>query len=292
MIRRPLGATGLSVSALGFGCGPLGDERLSEQDAERLVHEALDLGVNLFDTAPSYGVSESRLGRALASRRHEAVVVTKGGYAVPGVQDWTPECLALGVDRALGVLGTDVIDVFVLHSCDAATLLRGDLFEPLVRAKEAGKLRAMGYSGDGEALRAAVRSGMFDVVECSVNVLDRSALEAVKGTKLGVLAKRSLANAVWERPASHDRPDLEEYGRRFSLFFTPDQAPSELPLDELFVRFAAHSEGVSSALVGTSRSEGLRRAVSLALRGPLPTAVATDLAARYVPFQESFHGLV
>src|SRR5262245_15325303 len=116
MIRRALRRCGLELSALGLGCGPLGDPAISEENAAQLVHVALERGVCVFDTAPSYGESEARLGRALRGRRASAVLVTKGGYGVPGVADWTAEAVSLGIDRALRVLETDVIDAFLLHS--------------------------------------------------------------------------------------------------------------------------------------------------------------------------------
>jgi aryl-alcohol dehydrogenase-like predicted oxidoreductase len=89
-LRRPLGSTGLNVAPLGLGGGPLGDLGLADADAARVIDAALDAGVDLIDTAPSYGASEDRLGRALRGRRDQVVLVTKGGYGVPGVPDWSP----------------------------------------------------------------------------------------------------------------------------------------------------------------------------------------------------------
>lgn len=292
MISRPLGRTGLTVSAIGLGCGPLGDPRLDDHAAERLVHEAQDLGINVFDTAPSYGASEERLGRALEGRRGASLVVTKCGYGIPNVPDWTPECITLGLERALRVLRTDVVDVLLFHSCDVWALRRGELVAALLRAKESGKARAIGYSGDGEALAYAVDSGLFDVVECSVNVLDQSGLGVVARSGLGVLAKRSLANAIWQKPATQGRPDLDEYTSRFEAFFGAPDPFLGVPLDELFVRFAAHAESVSCALVGTSRIEGLRRAAQLASRGPLAEPITSELSLRYEPHAAAFFGLV
>lgn len=62
--ERTLGATRLRTSALGLGAGPLGDPSLPEHEVVRLVHAAIDLGIRLVDTAPSYGLSEERLGRS------------------------------------------------------------------------------------------------------------------------------------------------------------------------------------------------------------------------------------
>ena len=100
MELRPLGKTGFSVSALGLGAGRIGGPETSEADVDRLVGGALDAGVTLIDTARSYGLSEERLGRALAGRRERVVLSTKVGYGVPGVPDWTARCITDGVDAA------------------------------------------------------------------------------------------------------------------------------------------------------------------------------------------------
>src|SRR5262245_33594021 len=94
--RRPLGSSGLSVSILGLGGGHIGGD-MEEAEVEALLHEGLDRGVNLVDTAPSYGRSEERIGRLLHHRRDEVVLSTKGGYGVPGVQDWTAQALTQGI---------------------------------------------------------------------------------------------------------------------------------------------------------------------------------------------------
>lgn len=272
--RRALGRTGLEVSALGFGAGPLGDGRISEHDADALVSTALDRGITLFDSAPSYGSSEERLGRALGARRRDVVLATKGGYGVPGVPDWTGEVLRLGIETALARLRTDVIDVFILHSCDAATLEREDLFLALAKAKQAGKIRAAGYSGENHALSVAIRSGQFDVVECSVSPFDRGVLgwaipeAAARG--LGVLAKRPLANGAWKHAAAPAAPDVRTYWER-SLALAIDPAPLSWP--ELCARVAVFAEGVTSALVGTSSASHLADAVAAAARGPLDDAL-------------------
>lgn len=273
--RRPLGRTGLRVAPIGLGAGPLGDLALDEARAERAIDAALDLGVDVIDTAPSYGASEERIGRALRGRRERVLLVTKGGYGVAGVEDWTPLCIARGIDRALERLATDRLDVFLLHSCDRARLARGNLFEPLLAAKRAGKVRAIGYSGDGDALAWAVHEAPIDVVECSVNVVDQEALAllglaAERG--LGVLAKRPLANGAAQLRERPTRPDVATYWDRMQSLDAP-------PTAETMVRFAAHAPGVSCALVGTTNPEHLRDAVRFALAGPPSDAGA--LRAHY-----------
>src|SRR5688572_29006708 len=106
MRTRALGTTGLVVSELALGAGPLGDPALDDGAVERLIHGALELGITLIDTAPSYGVSEQRIGAALRGRRDRAIVSTKLGYGVPGIADWTGAVITAGIERALERLAT------------------------------------------------------------------------------------------------------------------------------------------------------------------------------------------
>ncbi|HSO32599.1 MAG TPA: aldo/keto reductase [Labilithrix sp.] len=291
--RRSLGKTGLEISALGFGAGPLGDGRLTEHDADALVGAALDEGITLFDTAPSYGSSEERLGRALGARRREIVLATKGGYGVPGVPDWTGEVIRLGIEAALRRLRTDVIDCFILHSCDAETVLRDDVLGALDRAKAAGKIRAAGYSGENHALWTAIDSGRFDVVECSVSPFDRGclgwAVPAATARGIGVLAKRPLANGAWRLEAAPDAPDLRTYWERARALAID---PSPLSWPELCVRFAAFADGVSCALVGTSSVTHLREAVRATERGPLGDGLRSRLDDAWKLHGSSWPGVI
>ncbi len=113
-----LGRTGLKVSVAGLGCG--GFSRLglgtgkSEADAIGIIRAALDLGVNLFDTAASYG-TEPVLGKALRGvPREQVVICTKAPFGVSN-PDATPEKAVASLDRSLKELGTDYIDVYQLH---------------------------------------------------------------------------------------------------------------------------------------------------------------------------------
>jgi aryl-alcohol dehydrogenase-like predicted oxidoreductase len=279
---RRLGRTELLVSPIGLGAGPLGDLALDDAAATRVIHAALDVGVNVIDTAPSYGCSEDRVGRALAGRRDGVVLVTKGGYGVPGVPDWTAEVIDRGIDQALTRLRTDHVDVFLLHSCDRELLSRGDLVEALQRVRSVGKTRAIGYSGDGPALAWAAASGAFDVLECSVNLVDQEALSvlAIHGGG-GVLAKRAMANAAWRATPDAARTDVAVYRQRLDTLFGDLEHIEGSDWDEVAIRFSAHAGGVACALVGTQRAEHIARAVELAARGPLPQGHLRTIARRH-----------
>lgn len=282
MERVPFGATGLHVSRLGLGCGGLGDARLGEAEAERLVLGAVDAGVTFFDAARSYGLAEERLGRILGARRDAVVLSTKGGYGAQGAEDWTPHAITRGIDEACARLRTDRIDVFHLHSCPVDVLRRDGLLDALARAREAGKLRVAAYSGDNEGLAWAVGSEAFASVQCSVNVFDQHALhESVPraaARAMGVVAKRPLGNAPWRFP---DRPDGQDAEVTWDRMRALALDPAPLPWDELALRFAAFAPGVTCAVVGTTSHTHLQRAAEHVAKGPLPEDVVAGIGARY-----------
>lgn len=278
---RPFGTTGLSVSPLGLGAGEIGDPALDDREVEALLRAAIELGVTLIDTARSYGRSEERIGRFLAPVRDQVVLSTKVGYGVDGVPDWTGECIRRGVDRALGQLATDRIDIVHLHSCPVDVLARGDVIDALGDARRAGKLRCAAYSGDNDALDWAVASGRFDSLQLSWSLCDQraaAAIERARAAGLGVIAKRPLANAPWrfaERPAGHE---AELYWERWQALALD---PGGLAWDELAARFAAHTPGVSAAIAGTRSLAHLRHNADLVGRGALSPAVLAGVRARW-----------
>lgn len=266
---------GMKWSRLGLGTGQLGAAELSEAAAAELVVAALAAGVTVFDTACGYGESEARLGRSLRGRRPEAVLVTKVGYGVAGVADWSYDCVARGVDAALQRLATDYLDVVLLHSCDAEILARGECTQALLDAKAAGKLRAVGYSGDGAPLTYALHAGCFEVLECSVSVCDQRVydevlpLAAARG--IAVLAKRALANAPWRYADCPRGSYVEEYWWRWTTM-APQASGLLAGLEpaEVALRFAAFAPAVRTALVGTTCLAHLQAALQAMARGPLP----------------------
>jgi aryl-alcohol dehydrogenase-like predicted oxidoreductase len=281
MKTRALGASGLVVSEIGLGAGPLGGSELDDAAAVRLIHGALDLGVTVIDTAPSYGRSEERIGVALDGHRDRVVLSTKLGYGVPGAADWTGPCITAGIDAALRRLRTTWLDLAHLHSCPLDVLVRGDVVDALADAVRAGKVRVAAYSGDGDALAWAIESGRFGAVQCSINLADQRALDRsvprANELGLGVLAKRTLANAAWRetsRPAAADRG---EYWSRLNEMAMP---PPGAVAADYAVRFVLAQPGVSSALVGTTALANLAVVVDAAARGPLELAAVESARVR------------
>lgn len=151
MDYRNLGRSGLSVSVVGLGCMNFGMMN-DEAEAAAIVHRALELGINFFDTADVYGQrgkSEEFLGRALAGRRHEVVVATKFAGPMSGQHAWmqggSRRWIMQAVEGSLRRLGTDYIDLYQMHRADAAVPMEESLraLDDLVRQ---GKVRYLGNS--------------------------------------------------------------------------------------------------------------------------------------------------
>jgi aryl-alcohol dehydrogenase-like predicted oxidoreductase len=153
--KRKIGS--LDVSAVGLGCNNFG-KRLDEAATARVVGAALDAGVNFFDTADIYGgtLSEVYLGRALASRRDEAVIATKFGMEVDEHKKGArPEYIRSAAEDSLRRLNVDVIDLYQLHTPDP-TVPIADTLGTLNDLVTAGKVREIGCSNfSAEQLREA-----------------------------------------------------------------------------------------------------------------------------------------
>src|SRR2546421_9770584 len=171
--KHIFGQTDMQVSTLGFGGQELGN--MSDKGASLLVNKTLDAGINVIDTAECYGRSEELIGQAASTRREQYYIFTKCGHTNAGetdLPDWHPHLLERSIERSLRRLQTDYIDLIQLHSCSLQILQQGTVIEVLQRARQAGKVRYIGYSGDREAARYAVTSGAFDALQISINIAD------------------------------------------------------------------------------------------------------------------------
>jgi aryl-alcohol dehydrogenase-like predicted oxidoreductase len=152
LAQRPLGHSGIQVSAVGVGCNAFGT-RIDADQVRAVVDAAIDRGVTFFDTADVYGLgaSEELLGAALAGRRDEVVVATKFGMDMQGRNGddggrrGSAAYVRTAVEASLRRLGTDHIDLYQLHTPDRATPLEETL-EALDALVRAGTVRAVGCS--------------------------------------------------------------------------------------------------------------------------------------------------
>lgn len=210
-IVKPLGRTGLSVPPLGFGAFKIGRnqgikyaqsyELPTEAEVARLLNGILDLGCTLIDTAPAYGLSEERIGRALERRRQEFLICTKVGETFcegKSCFDFSRRGVTASLERSLDRLRTDVLDVVLIHSDgrDLEILQQTDVVPVLQEWKQSGRIRAIGISGKTVA-GAQAALAWADVLMVEYHLHDRSH-EAVMAEAMqrgvGVLVKKGLAS--------------------------------------------------------------------------------------------------
>jgi aryl-alcohol dehydrogenase-like predicted oxidoreductase len=287
MQLRDFGGTGLRVSPIGFGAMHF-DSLEDENDVGSLLNQVLDAGVNLVDTARGYGRSEARIGQHLSWRRQDFVLSTKFGYGIDGVPDWTYDCIMRGVDRALGLMRTDWIDIGHLHSCPLEVLQRGEVTQALDDCVRAGKLRVAAYSGENAELSHALADARVGSVQMSLSLVDQANAQRLAEAAgrdrptPGVLVKRALGGASWRRS---QRPNDFCEGQYFDRWRALAANPAWASLPEqagddwagISLRFAAFSPGVSSVLLGTQKLSNLHSAIQAVERGALSKAVAGQI---------------
>jgi aryl-alcohol dehydrogenase-like predicted oxidoreductase len=299
-----LGRTGLRVSVAGLGCG--GFSRLglgtggSEEGAIGIIHAAIDLGVNLFDTAAAYG-TEPVLGKALrAVPRDKVVICTKAPFGVSN-PNATPESAVRSLDRSLQALGTDYIDVYQLHGVAPRAYDHAlQVIAPaLLREKEKGKFRHLGISetapGDPDhaMVQRASRDRVWDVAMIAFHMMHQNARERAfpltREHRVGTLLMFAVRN-IFSRPErlAATLRELAADGlvpqaladSADPLGFLVHEGGASGVIDAAY-RFVRHEPGVDVALFGTGDEAHLRSNIASLLKPPLPSADQARLATLF-----------
>ena len=230
MVRRKLGKTGLEVSPIGFGAFKIGrNEKIkyaqnyplpTEEEAGKLLNGVLDLGINLIDTAPAYGLSEERIGKLLAARRGEFVLSTKVGETFEGGQsiyDFSAVGIAKNVERSLKRLKTDRFDFLFLHSDGRDLEIQQEAAAVMQRIKKEGKTRFIGMSGKTvDGARAALKWADAVMVEYHPNdPSHEKVIEDAAKAGVAILVKKPLASG--KLPASLAIPFILKHPQVGSL---------------------------------------------------------------------------
>jgi aryl-alcohol dehydrogenase-like predicted oxidoreductase len=297
MEMRRLGRTELQVSRLGIGLAEIGFELTLDQaeKAARVLNAALDGGVNFLDTAACYGISEELIGRTIAHRRDEYVLASKAGHVTGGYEgrEWEAKTIGDSIDRSLVRMKTDHLDLVLLHTCDLEVLQRGEVVQALLEAKEAGKTRYIGYSGDNEAADWAVESGVFDALETSFNLVDQRAcidlFPQAEARGIGVIAKRPIANAVWGTAVSRSAY-RDEYHRRAAIMAREGPIPGgpENPI-LMALGFTLAHDAVDTAIVGTRSPEHVEANIRMVEHElPLASQVVEELRRRFEKLEQEW----
>jgi len=286
MKYRSFGRTGIQISAIGIGCWEIGGGYGSIEESEfvKAVNRALDLGVNCFDTAEAYGfgASERSLAKALGGRRKEAVITTKFGVGyqeAPNFRDGSRKRVTESIEKSLKNLGTDFVDVYLVHWPD-----RNTPFDETMRALDdlvkAGKVRAVGLSNFRlEEIKTCMSARRVDVVQYCWNMFDRRMQTEIfpycHENGIGVMAYGSLAygmlTGTFSEEMTFDKGDWRSKRGQlanlnlFQHLFGPDhylknlRAVAELKtmaqrygksLPQFALRWTLANPVVSTALVG------------------------------------------
>ena len=309
MERAVLGRTGLEVSRLGAGLVQIG--RKDVGNAGRLLNEALDGGVTFLDTAECYGHSEEFIGRTIAHRRSEFVLATKVGHAVDrgsrpvgvdpeGNRSWSASTMRESIDRSLRRMKTDRVDLLQVHAYDTSWPLEDDVLQVLLDARQAGKVRFLGYSQEGNHAELAVRSGIFDTLQVSFSLIDQrprlGLLALARNEDVGIIAKRPIANAAWGQSPAEDggsgpRTNAQRTVAQRMAAQGPIPAAPEDPVALALGFVLAHPE-VATAIVGTGDPDHMRHNISIVENQlPLPAEAVEELRRRYDQLGWTWEGL-
>lgn len=271
--RRPLGKTGLFISQIGFGALEIGrnwapdvnadPSHLSQKEASRVLNGLLDLGINFIDTAPAYWYSEEYIGKALASRRDEFVLATKvGEHCDPSgsFYDYSREATLHFIDQSLKRLCTDHIDLLQIHSASIEVLERGETFEAMREAQQAGKVLHLGMTGGVAECVRALEIGGYESVQVPYNLLMLGAEERLLGLAkekgAGVIIMRGLAGGKLSAKFENLKDEaLKESVRGFLKF--ADGTGEARDLVHLALGYLLSSPEVTSIIVGSRRLEAV-----------------------------------
>jgi aryl-alcohol dehydrogenase-like predicted oxidoreductase len=319
MKYHKLGNTGLDISALILGCMTYGvPDRgnhpwtLNEEKSRPLIRQALDLGINCFDTANSYsdGTSEEIVGRALKdmARRDEVVIATKVYFPLkkgPNTMGLSRKNILQSIDDSLRRLGTDYVDLYQIHRWDYRTPIEETL-EALHDVVKAGKARYIGASSMfayqfAQALYTSRMHGWTEFVSMQnyLNLLyreeQREMLPLCESEGVAVIPWSPMARGRLTRDWNDvtDRQQSDVYGK--TLFGNTENADRAvidavaavakargLPRAQIALAWVLHQPAVTSPIVGASKPEQLDDAVA-ALNVELSDDEIRQLETSYIP---------
>ena len=290
-----LARTGLKVSVAGLGCG--GFSRLglgtgkSETEAIAIVRQALDLGINLFDTAAAYG-TEAVVGKAIKGAPRDNVVIATKVWISRREGRGAAKRAVQSLDNSLRQLDTDYVDLFQLHGVmpDAYDQAVEIIAPALLKEREKGKLRFLGVteaaSEDAEhaMLKHAIEDGVWDVVMVAFHMMHQNARSEVfprtVANRVGALLMFAVRN-IFSKPERLSAA-LQQLTASRQLPRWLADAPNPLgfllheggasTIAEAAYRFARHEPGVDVVLFGTGDPEHLRTNIDSLLKPPLPLA--------------------
>lgn len=281
MIRRNLGDTGLQVSEIAFGGVEIGlpygigvtneKDMIAERDAITLLQTAVEKGINFFDTARMYGMSEHIMGKAFAQCRREIIIASKCRHfrnadgLLPS-DETLRDMIHLSINESLVALQTDYIDLYMLHQADVEILNRQTIAGEMQKLKDTGKVRAIGVSVYSvEETKKTIEQGVWNVIQLPFNLMDQrqqSLFELAAEKGIGVVIRSVLLKGLLSSRGvglHQALAPVEEHIRKYHCLLENGES-----LPKMAVKFALSFPAVSSVLIGIDKKSYLLESLEAA----------------------------
>lgn len=280
--KRTLGKSGIEVSEIAFGGVEIGmpygigvkgkEDMLSETDAVKLLHAAVDAGINFFDTARMYGESEKIMGKAFANQRERVVLCTKCRHLLDSdgclpASGELKKIIETSLNESLTMLQTDYVDVFMLHQANVLILGNEDIAGVFSDLKKKGKIRSAGVSTyTTEETKRALDAGTWDVLQIPFNLMDQRQgilFSDAKEKGIGLVIRSVLLKGLLSSKGQDLHPALkqvEEHIKSYDRLLTD----GAYPLSTLATKFVLSFPEVAAALIGIDNFSYLQQSLEAA----------------------------
>lgn len=279
MNKRTLGNSGIEVSEIAFGGVEIGmpygvgikssADMLSKSGAIKLLHKAVNSGINFFDTARMYGKSEQIMGEAFNDRRSKVIIATKCVHLLDKdgnlpLDSELKMVIEKSLHESLKALRTDYLDIFMLHQANQEILKNETIAEVFSEFKKKGFVRATGISTYAlEDTKTAVNSGRWDVIQLPFNLMDqrqRELFEKAQEKGVGIVVRSVLLKGLLSNRGKNLHPALKNVENHIVKYEQLlEKTGYTLPI--LATKFALSYPEVSSVLVGIDKEEYLEEAL-------------------------------
>jgi aryl-alcohol dehydrogenase-like predicted oxidoreductase len=286
---KQLGKSDLQISQIGFGCMSL---KGSQEENEKIIHRAIELGINYFDTADLYdkGMNEVSVGKALKGKRDKVVLATKAGnqWKEDGSGwDWNPrkDYILSCVEGSLKRLQTDVIDLYQLHGGTIEDPI-DETIEAFEILKQQGKIRYYGISSiRPNVIREYVERSNIVSVMMQYSLLDRRpeeiCLPLLGANNIAVLARGSVAQGLLVNKPAKPYLNYNEEQVAHAATAVASLSGEQRSAAQTTLQFVLDNPAITSAIVGIRTTKQLEDAVK-ALTAPQLTPHEVDILKQSV----------